>query len=365
MVDSHPGTPRQASGLQVAEGGWGLGWGIVKNEGWREDFWRKSWKRAENFVNLHDICEKCARAVWVWGVFECKKEMKRKKTARISTFGSRITSIISVALVLTIVGILAMTLDASSRVGQDIRSNIGFVVKVNRDATDVEIDCLSKQLQGAEYVSECVFTSADSILVYESRLIGERIDSLLDENPFGSEFDVKVLPDWANSDSINMIAGRLEFIPIVDEVVCQTSVVDDINSALGRFTLVLAAIAVALLAISFVLINNTVSLAVYSRRFIIHTMKLVGATGAFIRRPFLLAGLATGAVSSVIAIAMLAGARAYLGTLDAVFDQLLPWAGMWWVALLLAVAGPLICLAASAVATNRYLRADYDDMFMK
>ena len=269
------------------------------------------------------------------------------------------------ALVLTIVGILAMTLDASSRVGQDIRSNIGFVVKVNRDATDVEIDCLSKQLQGAEYVSECVFTSADSILVYESRLIGERIDSLLDENPFGSEFDVKVLPDWANSDSINMIAGRLEFIPIVDEVVCQTSVVDDINSALGRFTLVLAAIAVALLAISFVLINNTVSLAVYSRRFIIHTMKLVGATGAFIRRPFLLAGLATGAVSSVIAIAMLAGARAYLGTLDAVFDQLLPWAGMWWVALLLAVTGPLICLAASAVATNRYLRADYDDMFMK
>ena len=291
--------------------------------------------------------------------------MKRKKTARISTFGSRITSIISVALVLTIVGILAMTLDASSRIGQDIRSNIGFVVKVNRDATDVDVNRLDKQLRAAVYVSECVYTSADSILEYESRLIGEPIDSLLDENPFGAEFDVKVLPEWANSDSINMIAGRLEFNPIVDEVVCQTSVVDDINSALGRFTLVLAAIAVALLAISFVLINNTVSLAVYSRRFIIHTMKLVGATGAFIRRPFLLAGLATGAVSSVIAIAMLAGARAYLGTLDAVFDQLLPWAGMWWVALLLAVAGPLICLAASAVATNRYLRADYDDMFMK
>ena len=291
--------------------------------------------------------------------------MKRKKTARISTFGSRITSIISVALVLTIVGILAMTLDASSRIGQDIRSNIGFVVKVNRDATDVDVNRLDKQLRAAVYVSECVYTSADSILEYESRLIGEPIDSLLDENPFGAEFDVKVLPEWANSDSINMIAGRLEFNPIVDEVVCQTSVVDDINSALGRFTLVLAAIAVALLAISFVLINNTVSLAVYSRRFIIHTMKLVGATGAFIRRPFLLAGLATGAVSSVIAIGMLAGARVYLGTLDAVFDQLLPWVGMWWVALLLAVTGPLICLAASAVATNRYLRADYDDMFMK
>lgn len=291
--------------------------------------------------------------------------MKRKKTARISTFGSRITSIISVALVLTIVGILAMTLDASSRVGQDIRSNIGFVVKVNRDATDVDVNRLDKQLRAAAYVSECVYTSADSILAQESRLIGERIDSLLDENPFGAEFDVKVREQWANSDSINMIAGRLEFNPVVDEVVCQTSVVDDINSALGRFTLILAAIAVALLAISFVLINNTVSLAVYSRRFIIHTMKLVGATGAFIRRPFLLAGLATGAVSSVIAIGMLAGARAYLGTLDVVFDQVLPWAGMWWVALLLAVAGPLICLAASAVATNRYLRADYDDMFMK
>lgn len=328
-------------------------------------FTLKTWISSANFVNLHDICEKWAHIFAVWGIFDCYLVMKRKKTARISTFGSRITSIISVALVLTIVGILALTLDASSRMGQDIRSNIGFVVKINRDATDADIAILSRQFHAAEYVASCKFSSADSILAEESMLIGERIDSLLDENPFGSEFDIRVKEAWANSDSINLLAGRIEFNPIVDEVVCQTSVVDDINSALGRFTLILAAIAVALLAISFVLINNTVSLAVYSRRFIIHTMKLVGATGAFIRRPFLLAGIATGAFAAVIAVAILLGARTYLTTLDVMFEQILPWSSIWWVALLLLIIGPLICLAASAVATNRYLRADYDDMFMK
>lgn len=291
--------------------------------------------------------------------------MKRKKTARISTFGSRITSIISVALVLTIVGILAIVLDSSSRISKDIQSNIGFIVKVNRDATDADIKQLSDLLQKAEYAATVTYASPDSILADESRLIGQPIDSLLNENPFGAEFDVKVKPQWANSDSINMLAASLEYNTNVDQVVYQTAVVDDINSAIGRFTLILAAIAVALLAISFVLINNTVSLAVYSRRFIIHTMKLVGATGSFIRRPFLLAGIITGIISAAIAIAILAGARAYLSTLDPVFDQIIPWSSMWPVTLLLIIIGPLICLAASAVATNRYLRADYDDMFMK
>ena len=140
----------------------------------------------------------------------------------------------------------------------------------------------------------------------------------------------------------------MEIIPSVDEVVTETAVVDSVNSVLSRTSVVLIAIAAALLIISFVLINNTVSLAVYSRRFITHTMKLVGATGAFIRRPFLLAGAATGAIAAAAACAILAGLRAYAANFAGLF-----------------AAGLLICLAASALSTNRYLRADYDEMFMK
>ncbi len=111
------------------------------------------------------------------------------------------------------------------------------------------------------------------------------------------------------------------------------------------------------------LINNTVSLAIYSRRFIIHTMKLVGATGAFIRRPFLIAGLATGATAAAIAIAVLAAIRAYSTSFDAALDSALPWPSMGWIFAGVLACGLLICLIASIIATNRYLRADYDEMF--
>lgn len=291
--------------------------------------------------------------------------MSRKPKARISTFGSRLTSIVSVALVLMILGILAMTMLASRGLGDDIRSNIGFIVKLDRAAGDTEINRLKRELIGSKFTESLTYMSADEILREESQLMGEPLDSLLDENPFGAEFDIKVRPDYANSDSIAAIASRMEIIPSVDEVVTEAAVVDNVNSVLSRMSVVLIAIAAALLIISFVLINNTVSLAVYSRRFIIHTMKLVGATGAFIRRPFLLAGAATGAVAAAAACGILAALRAYAASFDPLVDRLVSWTDMAFIFVGLFVVGLLICVAASALSTNRYLRSDYDEMFMK
>lgn len=291
--------------------------------------------------------------------------MTRKPTARISTFGSRLTSIVSVTLVLLILGILAMTLCSSATLGDNIKHNIGFIVKIDRDASANEISRLKRELSTARFTESMVYTDAADILRQESELMGQPIDSLLDENPFGSEIDIKVKRDYANSDSIAAIAMRMEIVPSVDEVVTETAVVDDINSALSRLSLLLGAIAIALLVISFVLINNTVSLAVYSRRFIIHTMKLVGATGSFIRRPFLLAGLATGAIAAACACLVLAGLRIYGSDIDPIFDILLPWGMMWIIFAGIFIIGLLICFVASVFATNRYLRADLDDMYMK
>lgn len=288
---------------------------------------------------------------------------QRKPTARISTFGSRITSIISVALVLLILGTLAMTLEASRSMGNDIRRNIGFIVKAAPEATDLEVMGIRGAITESGVAESFVFSSADAILAEESELMGERLDSLLTVNPFGAEFDVKVKPLYANTDSITAVAARLATVKSVEDVVTETAVVDSVNSVLDRLAVVLLAIAAALLVISFVLINNTVSLAVYSRRFIIHTMKLVGATGAFIRRPFLLAGVATGAIAGVIACALLAGVRVYGASLDPMFDVSLPWEAMYVIFAGVMVVGPVICLIASAIATNRYLRADYDEMF--
>ncbi len=289
--------------------------------------------------------------------------MTKRHSARISTFGSQITSVISVALVLLILGILAMTLEASRSLSDDIRRNIGFVVKLSPSASADDVNRVKHLVSASPAIDSYVFASPDNILAEESRLMGEDLGEMLDENPFGAEFDVRLKPRYACGDSIAAISAVIAADDAVDEIVTETAVVDSINSVIRRLTAILLAIAAALLIISFVLINNTVSLAIYSRRFIIHTMKLVGATGAFIRRPFLIAGLATGATAAAIAIAVLAAIRAYSTSFDAALDSALPWPSMGWIFAGVLARGLLICLIASIIATNRYLRADYDEMF--
>lgn len=291
--------------------------------------------------------------------------MSKKRSVRISTLGSQITSVISVSLVLLILGLLAMILVASRSLGEQVRSNMGFIVKVERGATDVDVNRLKQYFGAAPYVDRYVFSSADDILAEESKYIGEDLASLTDENPYGAEFDVKVRANWATGDSIESLAARVQAYDAVEEVVTETAVIDSINSVLSRVGWVLAAIAAALLVISFVLINNTVSLSVYSRRFIIHTMTLVGATGGFIRRPFVLAGLATGAVAALVAIGLLAALRGYAATLDPIVETAVGWNSMWLIFAAMMLTGLIICGLASMIATNRYLRAGYDEMFMK
>ena len=290
-------------------------------------------------------------------------KMKDKRLAKISTFGSQITSVISVALVLLILGILAMALQASRSLSDDIRSNVSFVVKLAPTASDADINRVKSLVGATPGVASFVFASPESILAEESRLMGEDYARSLDENPFGAEFEIKMKPEYASGDSIATVSARIAADAAVAETVSESAVIDSVNSALRRLSVVLLAIASALLVISFVLINNTVSLAVYSRRFIIHTMKLVGATGAFIRRPFVLAGIATGLVAAAVAIVLLAGIRLYATTFDPSVENILPWQSMAIIFVVVTVAGVLICSAASAIATNRYLRTDYDDMF--
>ncbi len=290
---------------------------------------------------------------------------QNKRSAKISTLGSQLTSVISVALVLVILGILAMTLAGSRRLADDIRSNIGFVAKLAPESTSADVERVKGRIEALPGVQSYVFASPENILDEESRLLGQDISEMLDENPFGAEFDIKMKPEYASGDSIAAVSGVLAGDASVEEVVTETAVVDNVNSVLRRLSAVLLAVAAALLIISFVLINNTVSLAVYSRRFIIHTMKLVGATGAFIRRPFLAAGAVTGLTASAVAIALLAGARGYAATFDPVVAEILPWNLMGLIFAGVVVAGLVICTAASAIATNRYLRSGYDEMFMK
>lgn len=291
--------------------------------------------------------------------------MTQRRSHHISTFGSQLITIVSVALVLLIFGVLAL-LGTAGHAGSDlIKSNIGFIVKVDRTATDADVNRLKKTLNESQYVREYVYSSADEILAVESQYIGEDLLSLVDVNPYGAEFDVKVKPEYANIDSLESIRADLAADVAIDEVLTESSMISAVNSALDRLTMILGAIALVLIVISVVLIYNTVHLAIYSRRFVIYTMKLVGATAGFIRRPFLVAGALNGMISAALASLLLICIVLYGVNVDRLLSETISMSLCALVVLLLFVVGVTLCVFASLFATNRYLKQTYDDMFMK
>lgn len=291
--------------------------------------------------------------------------MARRRSNRISTFGSQLTSIVSVSLVLLILGVLGLVAIAGRSGADMLKSNLGFIVKVERGAPESELNRLKQVFASAPFVASYVYSSSDEILASESQYLGEDITSLIDVNPYGAEFDVKVKPEYASVDSIESVSAMVAADKAVEEVLTETSMIAAVNSTLGRLTWILLAVATALLVISIVLINNTVHLAVYSRRFVIHTMKLVGATASFIRRPFIVAGAVNGLVSAAIASMILVVMVVYVSNVDPLLASAFTFRLCALVVAAIFVVGVLICTLASMFATNHYLRADYDDMFMK
>lgn len=291
--------------------------------------------------------------------------MAKSRSNHISTFGSQLTATISVALSLLILGVLALLLFAGQLGSDTLRNNLGFIIKIERQAGDSDVNRIKQLLNSSDYVSSYVFASAEEIMAAESESLGDDIASLLDVNPYGAEFDVKLKPEWARADSIDAIQSRLCDDDAIETVLTESAMIEAVNQAIDRISWVLLVVAVVLLVISVVLINNTVHLSVYSRRFVIHTMKLVGATGAFIRRPFLLAGAINGAVAALLASVLLICSLLYLKRFDSFVASCFSFKLCGAIILILFVCGVTICVLASLFATNRYLRATYDDMFQQ
>ena len=290
--------------------------------------------------------------------------MAKKRSFRISTLGSQITSVISVALVLLIIGVLASIGMATRNLTDSVKGHISLICRLDIQAGTDQINALKQTFSQAPYVSSYLYTSPDEVLAQEMEYNPEIMD-LLDENPYSPEFELRLKPAYASSDSIGRITNSLEALPYVEEVISQAKAADTINSAITRIMWVLAAVAAALLLISVVLINNTVSLAVYSRRFVIHSMKLVGATPGFIRRPFITAGLISGIVAAMIASAAVTAIQAYVRTTDLAAYLAAPWHYVAAIAAVLLLLGTLICCFSALFATNRYLRASFDYIHKK
>ncbi|MCM1076784.1 MAG: permease-like cell division protein FtsX [Bacteroides sp.] len=291
--------------------------------------------------------------------------MAKRRQHLIPLFTTRATATLSVALVLFILGLASFVGIVAHEITQGIKENMGFVILFSEDVTASDIDMVKHKVEGMGGVRATSYSSPESVLDRWQKMVGEdeNIVSLAGINPFVGELEVNVQPDYASADSLSMLTAPLMLLPQVSDVKIHTSLVEHVNSTLRSVSLTLISIAVALLTVSFILIFNTVRLSVYARRFTIYTMKLVGATASFIRRPFLtdniVNGLAAGVIASVALIVVVAYGRSYQPEMGAMLSVEIIAA----VIVGLIVTGILICLIAALFAANRYLRLSYDEMF--
>ncbi len=274
------------------------------------------------------------------------------------------TATISMSLVLIVLGLMSLGGIAAHSLTEQVRQRMGFTVIMDDNATADQINTLLRSWRTASYVSAVKYTSPAQALERWKTSTGddEDIVTLLGTNPFRPEIDVNVTSHYANVDSLRPIIATVAAMPGVGEVRLQARMIDNINKAVNKAAIVGGIIAAALLFISIVLINNLVRLSIYARRFIIHTMKLVGATPAFIRRPFVFASAFNGLLSGFIAVAVIGSLLAYGYATGQELALLMPVDMVVWILGGVIALGVVLCTISAFIATNHYLRIDYDNL---
>ena len=231
------------------------------------------------------------------------------------------------------------------------------------DAKDSEMAKFAENLKTRPYVSESKLITREQALEEQSAAMGTDPSEFLGVNPFNASIELNLKAEYANSDSLLSVSKQLEALDIVTDVVYQKDLIDNVNDNVGRVAIVLLALAALLAVVSIVLINNTVRLSIYSRRFVIHTMRLVGASWGFIRRPFMARAFGMGICSALIAIVILiAGARA-LVHYDESIKAFVTVENTIITASVIIAVGLLITMVCSLMTVNHFLRMRENDMY--
>tara|TARA_B100000767_G_scaffold37806_1_gene31825 strand:- start:841 stop:1719 length:879 start_codon:yes stop_codon:yes gene_type:complete len=235
------------------------------------------------------------------------------KTSKNKSLNRRISSssasvVISLSLVLFVVGLLGLVLINAQRLSDYVKENVGFTIMLKDGINEIETLKFQKILDASEFAKNTTFITKEEATQNLKADLGENFVEFLGYSPLLASIDVKLNADYANTDSLQLITNELIENNNVFEVYYQEDLVDKLNSNVNKLSLFLLAFCILLFFIAFILINNTIRLSVYSKRFIIRTMRLVGATNNFIQKPFISKGIYQGIYSSIIAIFMLIGA---------------------------------------------------------
>lgn len=289
-------------------------------------------------------------------------QVTEKKTER-KFVGSTITTIVSLSLVLFMLGLLGIIILNTNKLSDNLKENIGIQIILKDNAKEVDIQHLTKTLDASAYVKSTEFINKEDAAKRLQEDLGEDFIDFLGYNPLLPSVNIHLKAVYANTDSIAWIEQELLGSKLVKELVYQKSLVSMINENVKKIGLVILAFSSLLMVIAIALINNTIRLSIYSKRFLIKTMQLVGATQGFVSRPFVLKGIKHGVYGAVIAILMLVGvlyfAQKQLPELVELQDETM----LATLFGLVIVVGIIISWISTALAVRKYLRLKSDELY--
>ncbi|MBQ2808124.1 MAG: permease-like cell division protein FtsX [Bacteroidaceae bacterium] len=270
---------------------------------------------------------------------------------------------ISTTLVLLLLGVMGIMLVAATGVSKEIHNNLEVSVIINSDTEETDILKLKERLGKERYIQDITYISKEQALEEQKAELGADPVEQLGYNPYEAELCLTLQPQYANSDSLQTIEDKLLRNKNIKEVIYQKDLMNSVNESLKKAGAAMLLFLVLLTIISWSLISNMVRLSIYSKRFLLHTMKLTGATWNFIRKPFIISNIWIGFFSGIMANALL-GASLYL-LLDRMpaLTHYLPLEGVAVVGAAVMLFGIIICNLCAFRSVNRFLRMRNNDLY--
>jgi cell division transport system permease protein len=277
--------------------------------------------------------------------------------------GSYLTVVISVSLVLFLLGLLGLLVVNAKQLSDYFKESLSFYIILDDNSKEADIRMLQKDLDAKPYVKSTKYVSKDEAAVMMKEDLGEDFITFLGDNPLPPSIDVYLYAGYSNTDSVSKIEKYVTEYPFVKEVQYQESLLILINENINKVSVFLLIISSFMFIISLTIINNTIRISIYSRRFVIRTMQLVGATRSFVRKPFLLQSIMQGLLSSLLAMTLIMGV---LYLIEKEFFKIFAFETPQLLILLgasIIVTGILINLVSTYFSVNRYLDIPEDKLY--
>ena len=274
-----------------------------------------------------------------------------------------LSAVISISLVLLLVGVASLLLVNAKGVSDYFKENMQVSVMMKQSVEEVDALVYKEELDRRDFIRSSVFVSREQGRQEMEQLLGDDFLNVFETAPIPLSLDITLNAEYVSADSIEVVKACIMESPLVEEVVYQRSLIDALNANLSKISMILGVFIALLLFISFVLINNTVRLTVFARRFTIHTMKLVGATRSFIRAPFLVQSLVQGVLAACVAVGALGGVLYFISR---EFEQLFDVFRMVMlvvVAGIVLASGVVICLISTVLVVNKLLSLHKDELY--